>query len=60
LDLPFIENVIKELRNTESKENNANMRDLDLYPNLLKAHQTHKFKELLSDKQELKDFLKWF
>lgn len=36
------------------------MRDYDLYPNLLKAHQTHKFRDLLSDKQELKDFLKWF
>jgi hypothetical protein len=36
------------------------MRDLSLYPSLLKHHQTHKFKELLSDKQEMRDFVAWF
>ena len=62
LDLPFIDGVIKELKSAEGTlgGKDANMRDLSLYPSLLKHHQTHKFKELLSDKQEMRDFVAWF
>jgi len=47
------------MKNTESKENSLNSRDFKLYPNSGKSQLSHKFKDLLSDKQELKDFLHW-
>lgn len=37
-----------------------NFRDYQLYPNSMKNHLSHKFKDLLSDKQEMRDFLQWF
>ena len=54
--------MIKELKSltSNSKDNQLNLRDFEKYPNLLKNHQNYKFKDLLSDKQEMKDFMKWF
>lgn len=58
MDLPAIESIISQLAQKEG-EKHVNQRNYDLYPNLLKQPKG-RYKEMLSEKQEIKDFIIWF
>ncbi len=58
MELPAIDSIINHL-SREDREKQINQRNYDLYPNLLKQSKT-RYKEMLSEKQEIKDFIVWF
>lgn len=41
------------------KDKSLNHRNFDIYPSLLKAGNS-RYKDMLSEKQEVKDFIVWF
>lgn len=58
VDLPNLQHFITQINHSE-KEKLLNQRNYDLYPTLIKQ-QGIKFKDILSEKQEIKDFILWF
>lgn len=58
VDLPNLQHFITQINQSE-KEKLLNQRNYDMYPTLLKQ-TNNKFKDILSEKQEIKDFIMWF
>ena len=58
VDLPALDCFISHMADV-NKDGHINQRNYDLYPTLLKPNST-KYKEVLSEKQEVKDFIIWF
>ena len=58
LELPAVDYIITQMSQTD-KDKHANQRNYDLYPSLLKGNNG-RYKEMLSEKQEVKDFIMWF
>lgn len=58
LDLPAIDYIINQMAHTD-KEKQINQRNYELYPSLLKIGNG-RYKDMLSEKQEVKDFIIWF
>jgi hypothetical protein len=57
-ELSAVESVLNQLAQTQSQAH-INQRNYDLYPNLLKQPKA-RYKEMLSEKQEINDFVLWF
>lgn len=59
-DLPGVDAILTQLAQGQpANDKQINQRNYDLYPNLLKQPKT-RYKEMLSEKQEIKDFVLWF
>jgi hypothetical protein len=58
MNLPAVDSIINQLSQAQN-ERQINQRNYDLYPNLLKQPKA-RYKEMLSEKQEIKDFVLWF
>ena len=56
--MPAVDYVIQQMGQTEQNKQ-INQRNFDLYPSLLKSG-SGKYKDMLSEKQEVKDFILWF
>jgi hypothetical protein len=57
LELPVIDYLLKELK-CEQKDR-VNKRNYDMYPSMRHKY-ANKFRDLVSDKQEIRDFISWF
>lgn len=58
LEFPAIDYLLKEIKNTP-KDLGANHRNYNAHPSLTQKYGS-KFRTLISDKQEIKDFMDWF
>ena len=56
--MPAVDYVIQEMAKTDINKQ-INQRNYDLYPSLLKSG-SGKYRDMLSEKQEVKDFILWF
>ena len=59
IDLPAIDYIVNNLcRENEGAQ--VNNRNYEMYPNLMVNNFKGKYKEMLSEKKEIKDFVVWF
>ena len=58
LELPSVDYLIDQMKSVV-QENSVNKRNYDLYPSMRQKYAA-KFRDLISDKQEIKDFMNWF
>ena len=58
LEIPAIDYLLRDIKNTE-KDVGANQRNYNIHPSITQKYGS-KFKNLISDKQEIKDFMEWF
>ena len=58
LELPSVDYLIDQMKSVV-QESGVNKRNYDLYPSMRQKYAS-KFRDLISDKQEIKDFMTWF
>lgn len=58
LELPVIDYLLREVKNIP-KDLGANHRNYNIHPSMTQKYG-NKFRNFISDKQEIKDFMEWF